>query len=87
MNRQSEKSLLLPDTPSSTQEALLGIADFCSSFSEAEIQHAMNVAGKTCLTSEAVEFATPAQRQDIRYVFEQVSKLLTHVYKLNIAYS
>src|ERR1700749_1339793 len=83
MNRPSDNSLIIREELSSEQEALLGIADFCASFSEADIQYTMNIAAKTCLTTDAVEFATPGQRQDIRYVFEHVSKLFPNVYKLN----
>jgi len=82
MNR-SLQTPLRRDEQSNQREALLGIADFCSCFSEPEIQHKMNIVAKTCLTTDAIEFATAEQRQDIRYVFEQLAKVLTHIYHLN----
>jgi len=65
------------------QAALKIIKEFCGNFSEAEIQERIMLAAKTCLTADAPEFAKPGARQDIRYVFEQVSILFHGVYELN----
>jgi len=80
---QLEKQLPDGGGSSSLQGAMTIIREFCENFSEPEIQERMLLAAKTCLTADVPDFAKALDRQDIRYVFEQVSVLFHAVYDLN----
>jgi hypothetical protein len=82
--KQEEPDLAItPYSEENEQTKAKGIlVQFCEDFSEYEIHAKIDLAAKTCLTADVPDFEKAASRQDICYVFEKISKVVSSIFTI-----